>query len=196
MKKSLFALAAMAAMGECAAAGWSRKSSDAPRGNELRALNAGGLLANIDSATLNKNTFMQCFGDSVGPDGKVTLSANPSAADVIRVMKIPAGTKVQTVIIANDRIDTNASPTLVYSLGYAPVVAADGPTAVPAYFAAAGQTNLSTAGANDGKVFNKFDPITFDKDVYLTMTVGAAGAATFAAGSIWATANGLARGVR
>src|SRR5438552_2451546 len=99
MKKSLIALAALGALGHVAAASWSRKSADAPRGHELRALDAGGLLANIDSATLNRNVFMQAWGNGVHLDGTVALAANPTAADVIRVMRIPAGTKVQALLV-------------------------------------------------------------------------------------------------
>lgn len=191
MKKSLIALAAMAAAG-CAVAS-TRGRFDQPRGNELRALNAGGLLANIDSATLNKNVFMQAYGEGLHYDGKVSLAANPTAADVIRVMKIPAGTKVQAILLSNDDLDSNGAPTIVFSMGYAPVVAADGPVAAPAYFAAAGQTQLQSA--SKGTWYGNFDPITFDKDVYLTMTVATA-SATFAAGAIWALVEGIARGVK
>lgn len=150
-------------------------------------------MANIDSSTLNKNDFMDAFGNAVQLDGKVSLTVNPTAADVIRVMKIPAGTKVSKLVVANDTLDSNGVPTLVASIGYAPVNAADGPAANAAYFAAAGQTTLRTA--QDGKAYGKFDAISFEKDVYLTITVGTA-SATFAAGSIWATVQGEARGIK
>lgn len=191
MKKSLIALAALASMG--AAAGWSRKSSDEPVGHELRALDAGGLLANVDSSTLNKNVFMQAFGEGTNPNGSIALSANPTAADVLRIMRIPAGTEVSAVLIANGDLDTNGSPTIVVSIGYAPVVAADGPAASAAYFQAAGDTVLQAANA--GKVYANFAPIKFEKDVYLTMTVGTA-SATFAAGTIRAVAIANALGVK
>lgn len=150
-------------------------------------------MANIDSATLNKNVFMQAFGNGIVLDGTVALAANPTAADVIRVMLIPAGTKVSSIVTGNGDMDTNGSPTFVYSLGYAPVVAGDGPTASAAYFGAAGDTALQSA--NNGKVYSNFAAITFEKDVYLTMTIGTA-AATFAAGSINASVHGEARGIK
>lgn len=191
MKKSLIALAALAASG-CAVAS-SRSRFDEPRGNELRALDAGGLMANVDSTTLNANRFMQAFGDGTHAKGSIALAANPTAADVLRIMRIPAGTEVAALLIANGDLDSNGAPTFVVSIGYAPVDANDGPVAAPAYFAAAGQTILQAA--NDGKLYAKFAPITFDKDVYLTMTVGTA-AATFAAGTIYAVAIGNARGTK
>lgn len=150
-------------------------------------------MANIDSATLRKNGFMQAFGNTVQHDGQVALAANPTAADVIRVMIIPAGTKVQALVLGNDDVDSNVSPTIVHSIGYAPVVTADGPAASAAYFAAAGQTNLQAA--NSGKLYCNFAPIVFDKDVFLTLTVATA-SATFAAGSINAVVMGEAVGIK
>lgn len=189
MKKSLFALAALATMGASASAGWARKSADS------FGPDAGPSLmdANIDSATLNANNFMQGFGNAAMFDGVVALAANPTAADVIRVMRIPAGTKVTALMLANGDLDTNGAPTFVFGIGYAPVVAGDGPTASAAYFQAAGDTSLQAANA--GKLYRNFAPITFEKDVYITMTVGTA-AATFAAGSIYMTAIGDTRGIK
>jgi len=150
-------------------------------------------MANIDSTSLNANAFMQAFGNGVVGDGSIALAANPTATDVLRIMRIPAGTKVSGLIIGNGDLDTGGSPTLVVGIGYAPVVAGDGPTAVPAYFQAAGDTVLQATNA--GKVYRNFAAITFDKDVYLTMTVGTA-SATFAAGTIHATVLGEARGIK
>lgn len=188
MKKSLIALAAMAAAG-CGVASV-RSRFDEPRGHQLRALDAGGLLANVDSTTLNANRFMQAYGNAVVANGSIALAANPTAADVLRVMLVPAGTEVCALLMANTDMDTDGSPTFVHSIGYAYT---DGSGASAAYFAAARQTNLQAA--NEGKLYRKFAPITFDKDAYITMTVGTA-AATFAAGTIYMTALGEARGVK
>lgn len=150
-------------------------------------------MANVDSTTLNANKFMQAFGQGMNLDGVIALTVNPTAADVLRILRIPAGTKVSAVMIANGDLDSNGVPTLVFSMGYAPVNASDGPAASAAYFQAAGDTSLQAANA--GKLYRNFAAITFAYDVYLTMTVGTA-AATFAAGSIHATVIGEARGVK
>lgn len=150
-------------------------------------------MANIDSTSLNANAFMQAFGQGIVLDGTIALATNPTAADVIRVMRIPAGTKVSGLIVGNSDLDSNGAPTLVVGIGYTPVVSADGPTASAAYFQAAGDTVLQAANA--GKLYRNFTAITFDKDVYLTMTVGTA-SATFAAGSIHVTVLGEARGTK
>jgi hypothetical protein len=150
-------------------------------------------MANIDSATLNDNRFMDCFGNAMVADGTVALAANPTAADVIRVMLIPAGSKVSALIVGNTDMDSNGSPTFAVSIGYAPVNPNDGPAASAAYFQAAGDTILQAP--NTGKLYRNFATISFEKDVYLTMTVGVA-SATFAAGNIYASALGEARGVK
>ena len=65
--------------------------------------------------------------------------------------------------------------------------------AAPTYFQAAGDTAFQAANA--GKLYKNFAPITFEKDVYITMTVGTA-AATFAAGNAYMDALGVARGIK
>lgn len=150
-------------------------------------------MANVDSETLNKNAFMQAFGNGIVAQGSVALAANPTAADVIRIMRIPAGTRVSAILLGNTDMDTNGAPTFVFGLGYAPVVSGDGPTASAAYFQAAGDTSFQAANA--GKLYHNFAPITFDKDVYLTATVGTA-AATFAAGTAYVSVLGQARGTK
>ena len=192
MKKSLFAMADLATMGAVASASFARKDADDPRGHQLRLLDAGGLLANIDSATLNANDFMQAFGDGNCLSGSVAVASAPAATDVIRIMKIPAGNKISAVMLGNTDMDTGGTA-LAISLGYAPCVVGDGPTAAPTYFGPAGDTVLTAL--NQGKLYCNFEAITFDKDVYLTATVGVI-ATTFAAGTIRATALGSARGIK
>ena len=136
---------------------------------------------------------MQAFGNGIVAHGHINLTANPPAADVLRVMRIRAGTKVSALMLGNSDMDTDGAPTFVFGIGYAPVVSADGPAASAAYFQAAGDTSFQAANA--GKLYHNFAPITFEKDVYLTMTVGTA-AATFAAGSAYVTALGVARGIK
>jgi hypothetical protein len=186
MKKSLIALAALAAVGDIGMLS-ARASCDDAHGHENRLL---GNEANVDSSTLADNTFMQAFGNAVSHAGSIAVSANPTAADVLRILTIPAGTRVDAVMVASTDMDTDASPTFVVSVGYAYV---DGSSASAAYFGAAGQTFPKTG--SDGVLLRKFAPITFEKDAYLTMTVGTA-AATFAAGTIYATVHGVARGVK
>lgn len=117
----------------------------------------------------------------------VRLTANPTANDRL-MFRIPAGLEVANLAIQCDDLDTNASTTFAFSVGYAPI---EGGTviAAPTYFAATGQTTARTGG----RLICSFKPIKFDEDVALTITVGTA-AATFAAGDIHVIMSGAARG--
>ena len=120
---------------------------------------------------------------------KVTLTANPTAADRL-MFRIPAGVEVANAQIQCDDIDTNATPTFAFSVGYAPIEGGS-VTAAPTYFAATGQTTARTGG----RLVCAFKPITFQEDVALTVTVGTA-SATFAAGDVIAIIGGSSNGPR
>jgi hypothetical protein len=149
-------------------------------------------MATFDAVDLNsKNVFSSGpSGNAVVHSGKIVASAAANG-DIFRLMRIPAGTRVDQVIVGNDDLDTNGAPTAASKLGYTPVNASDGPAASDAYFAAAGQTWLQAAGVR----LCNFDPIVFDFDVYLILTMTAA-SATFAAGTIRATAIGENVGIK
>jgi hypothetical protein len=150
-------------------------------------------MANVDSATLNDNSFMQAFGNAVVAAGSLALTANAAATSVLRILRIPAGTRVSALLIGNTDMDTDGTPEIDVTIGYVPVVAGDGPTAVADYFGVTGQTILGTT--NEGKLYCKFAPITFEKDVYLTMTI-VTDAETWANGTIYAAVLGSARGIK
>ncbi len=107
-------------------------------------------------------------------------AVNFTAADVVNLVRIPAGAEVSMVQVQGDDLDTNGSPTIVFRLGYAPCDAGSALAAVDNYFAAAGQTTLQAGG----RLNCAFKPIKFEEDVWLTMTVNTA-SATFAAGDIF-----------
>lgn len=133
------------------------------------------------------------FGEANAIKFKVTPTAG-AANDVYRFGIIPAGFEVHSVVLANDDLDSSGSPTIAFKMGYTPVSSAEGSlTANDAYFVAAGDTSLQAA--NGGKVYSRFDPIKFEQDVFLDITLSA-GAATFATGSVWVTVIGRNVGVK
>lgn len=135
------------------------------------------------SDLISKPKHMGQYGEGNILHGKVVLAA-AATADIIRPLIIPAGTEVSGIILANDDLDSNGSPTIVFGAGYTPVSANDGALAASAaFFAAAGQTQLQAASS--GVLYAKFDPIKFEQDVFLDLLLGT-GAATFAAGTLWA----------
>ena len=96
--------------------------------------------------------------------GGVGVPANGDTLDFF----IPAGTKVNTLEFYADDCDTGAA--FAVSIGYRPVSASQGPLAAnAAYFQAAGAFAQSA-----GRVECAFKPITFEQDVWLTLTVTAA----------------------
>jgi len=130
----------------------------------------------VASDLLIKPKHLGQYGEGNIVNGKVAATVG-AAADIYRPCIIPAGSEVSAIILANDDLDTNGAPTLVFGMGYTPV------SASAAYFVAAGDTSLQAA--NGGKVYARFDPIKFEQDVFLDLLLGT-GAATFAAGAIWA----------
>jgi hypothetical protein len=128
------------------------------------------------------------FGNAVSSDGKVTPTA-AGAADTLKPLRIPGGVRIDELIINADDLDSNGSPTLALDIGYTPV---DGvsPAAALTYFATADV--VAQAG---GLLFCKFDPITFERDVDIIITVDTA-SATFQAGDIVAVAKGQNIGVK
>lgn len=130
------------------------------------------------------------YGNTTVVYGSVTPTAG-AVGDIYRSVIIPAGTDVTDVDIVNDDLDANVSPTIACKVGYAPLNAADGPAAVDDYFATAGKTFLNTAG----RTSLAFQPVKFEKPVFLTITLSAS-AATFAAGKVTAIVKGDAAGVK
>lgn len=130
------------------------------------------------------------YGNAVVVYGSVTPAAG-AAGDVYRPVIIPGGLDVTDVDIVNDDLDTSGSPAIACKVGYAPLNAAEGPLAVDDYFSAAGRTFLNAAG----RTSLTFQPIKFEKPVFLTVTVTAS-AATFAAGRVTAVVKGDGLGIR
>lgn len=135
-------------------------------------------MANLNAKKATAPAFAPVTGGGVVLDDLYSFTVNPTAADVVRLVRIPAGTRVSAVQIQCDDIDTNGAPTALFRAGYAPCDGAD-PAASDNYFAAAGQTTLQSGG----RLNCSFKPITFEKDVWLTVTINTA-SATFAAGDI------------
>lgn len=135
-------------------------------------------MANLNAKKALAPAFAPVNGGGVVLDDSYAFTVNPTAGDVVRLARIPAGTRVSAVQIQCDDLDTNGVPTIVFRAGYAPCDGSD-PAAVDNYFAAAGQTTAQAGG----RLNCAFKPIAFEKDVWLTVTVNTA-SATFAAGDI------------
>lgn len=124
-------------------------------------------------ATVENNALVQQIPHS-GEYGNTSVwgpkvpfqQASIANADVLRICRIPAGSRVDTFDLVFDDCGTSVT----CKVGYAPVKSADGPTAVDDYWLAAG-TDIATAA---GVSRSAAHPIMFDYDVYVTLTVGGA----------------------
>jgi hypothetical protein len=137
---------------------------------------------------LSKPRHMGEFGNITGVQGSVT-PAGGLLADVYTPVLIPAGLEVWDVSIVNDDLDSGGT-SMAASVGYTPVNAADGPTANATYFSAA-STFLTAAGRKECA----FQPIKFEKPVFLTITLTVA-ATTFVAGKVTALVKGDGLGIK
>ncbi|SEK64261.1 hypothetical protein [Nitrosovibrio tenuis] len=147
-------------------------------------------MAIFNAPDLNsKARYMGAYGNAAVTWGSVAPAAGTSG-DVYRPLIIPAGVEVTDIDIVNDDLDSNAAPTIACKVGYAPLNPADGP-AVDDYFASAGKTFLNAAGRNS----LAFQPIKFEKPVYLVVTLTAS-AATFTPGKVTAIVKGDAAGIK
>lgn len=169
MKKSLIALAALAASG-CAVASSRRDYEDQARGHELRALNMGGLEASLKAQRATAPQFMPNDGRGHWVSDKATLGAGqlgtPAAADTID-FRLVAGQRLFDLAFVNDDCDTGAA--FVGSIGYRPVDSGSTLTPSTNYFAASGAIFQSP-----GRLECSFKPIKFEEDVYIQIVVGTA----------------------
>lgn len=135
--------------------------------------------------------FAPVTGGAVCLVDSYAVAANFTAGDDINLVRIPAGTEVALAFIRSDDLDTNGTPTIVFRVGYRPCDSSSALAANTTYFAAAGQTTAQAGGT----LTCSFEPITFEEDVWLTVTVNTA-SATFAAGDIFGTVVGSHRGAK
>ena len=110
-----------------------------------------------------KSLHSHAYGNGWVESYYATVAAN--TADIVFFGVIPAGTEVDLFTLI---LGTNAA-SVTAKIGYAPMVAADGPTAVDDYWIAAGQA-LTTAAVVQSKAM----PILFSKDVRIIMTIAGA----------------------
>lgn len=155
------------------------------------------MTTNSASDLTSKTPHMSEYGDALIASGQVTTAAgDDTAGDIFRMCVIPAGTEVHAIIIANEDCDSDGSPALTVDIGYTPVDSDDGPTADDDAFLNGGAAVDILQSANPGKIYAGFNPIKFEYDVYLDLTVAVA-AGTFVTGKkIWAKVLGRAVGVK
>ncbi|SFN73474.1 hypothetical protein [Nitrosospira briensis] len=148
-------------------------------------------MATFSAADLSsKPRHMGGHGNAVVVYGSVTPAAG-TLGDVYRPVIIPAGVDVTDVDIVSDDLDSSGTPAMACKVGYSPLSPEDGPMADDDYFAPAGTTLLRNAG----RTSLAFQPVRFEKPVYLIITLTAS-SATFASGKVTAIVKGDGVGIR
>lgn len=142
----------------------------------------------------NRNTMYASDGgnQSVFHDSVAITNADFDAADIIKLVRVPAGTDVHRVTIKTPELDTHGSPTLTAKIGFTPI---DGSSAV---------SGADTAIAADGAwgqnaetvTTNVFPPYRVEVDSWLTIVIGTGAATEAASGTIYAKVEGEALGVQ
>lgn len=142
----------------------------------------------------NRNTMYASDGgnQSVFCDSVAVTNADFDAADIIKLVRVPAGTDVHRVTIKTPELDTHGTPTLTAKIGFTPI---DGSSAV---------SGADTAIAADGAwgqnaetvTTNVFPPYRVEVDSWLTIVIGTGAATEAASGTIYAKVEGEALGVQ
>ncbi len=147
-------------------------------------------MATFDAADLGtKPRHLGRYGNGTVVWGSVSPTAG-ALNDVYRPLIIPGGLEVTEIRINFPDMDTGGT-TFAVKIGYAPVDADAGPTADDDYFSAATTVLTGTTGS----LWLTFDPIKFEKPVFLTFTVSVA-ATAFATGKIVAKVYGDGLGIK
>lgn len=148
-------------------------------------------MATFNAADLNtKNRHMGGYGNAVVVYGSVAPTAG-MLGDIYRPVIIPAGLDVTDIDIVNDKLDNSGAPALAVKIGFTPVNPSDGPAADDAYFSASDNGLLKTAG----RTSLVFQPVKFEKPVFLTITLTAA-AVVFNTGKVTAIVKGDGIGIK
>jgi hypothetical protein len=146
-------------------------------------------MASVKSAGYFNPKMMPGDGRAVFINDSAAVSANPSVNDT-HDFHLPGGFELSTLRFKVTDMDTNGSPTLAAKIGYAPVDPNSSLAADDDYFRAAAALGQAAA-----QIECDFVPITFQEPVRITVTWTAV-SATFAAGTVYMTAAGNAKGAR
>lgn len=154
-------------------------------------------MASYKGAALKGNSpvHMQSFGNAMYLYDKTeTITALLAIADTVDLIRLPGG--MQLTELETWNADLCTSNTLAVKIGYRKVNSAGVLTDDDDYFGAA-LTNFQAAVTSGTRTRYTFEPITFNEDVFITVTVTtAASGAAITTGTISAVAKGIARGIK
>ncbi len=129
---------------------------------------------------------------AVGPwmdSGKVTPSAALALADVVVLLDVPAGVRLETLRFYNGDMDTGT--TLQISLGYRTKLPGGSATALTAFGSALTTLQAATTSWQE----RVFEPVKFDEPVQIVATVTAAATGVSGTPAINVQATGVMLGI-
>jgi hypothetical protein len=129
---------------------------------------------------------------SVFADSVAVTNADIDAADIIKLVRVAAGTEVHRVVTKTTELDSNGSPSLTAKIGFTPI---DGSDAV------SGADTAVSADAAWGRnaevlTFEVFPPYRVEVDSWLTIVIGTGAATEAATGTVYGKVEGEALGVK
>lgn len=142
-----------------------------------------------------RHAYMQAFGNAINEDDTTeVITALLAIADTVDLIRIAGGTRLQELMTFNGDLDT--STTLEYKIGYRKVNPDGALTDDDDYFGSA-LTAMRSAVTGASPTRYAFAPITFNEDVYITLTVTAAATSTaITTSTITTLARGKAVGIK
>lgn len=138
--------------------------------------------------------FMQAFGNHATQWDRTTPPIALALNDTLDLLRVAGGTKLTELVKYNGDLDTGT--TLQYKLGYRKVDGNGVLTDDDDYFVAAGATDLQAAVLESAPTRYVCGDITFNEDVFITLTVTAAATGVSGTPSITLRSEGIARGIK
>ncbi len=142
----------------------------------------------------DRRGFMQGFGNAFIARDVVTPSAALALNDTVDLIRVPGGVRLTDLELFNGDMDTGT--TLQHKIGFRRAQSDGVVTEDDDYFVAAGATTLQAAVLQSAPTRYAFADITFNEDVFITLTVTAAATGVSGTPSITATARGEAVGTK
>lgn len=124
-------------------------------------------------------------------DSVAVTNADIDAADVIRPVKVPAGTYVHKVRTKTTELDSNASPSLTAKIGFTPCDGSAAPSGADTAVAA----DAAWGQNAEVKSYDVIPPYLVEKDSWLNIVIGTGAATEAATGTVYGVVEGTCHGV-
>lgn len=128
---------------------------------------------------------------SVFVDSVAVATTDLDSGDIVKLVKVAAGSNVHRVTVKNTDLDANVSPALTAKIGFSPIDGSAAPSGADTAVTADGAWGQSAATTT----YEIFPPYRVEKDSWLTIVIGTV-AATQASGTISAKVEAEALGVK